>query len=929
MRYILLLSHIIVFGICTYILSTTLPIENPVKFNPEKTIILIDASSFLYRSYYSIRPLHTPAGEAVHAVFGFCRMFKKLIDMFDPQYCALVWDSKGKTTRHETFPAYKATREAPPSDMFVQKERIIQFADLIGCLQVAKSGVEADDIMYSIAKEQAEKGYTVILVTSDKDMGQTISDHILIYDPNKDTLYDREKFQERMGVPIERLPFYFALVGDTSDNIPGVHGIGKKGAEELVNQFNSLEDLYAHLDQVKKPRTRAMLQEHQSDAFLSRDLFLLQYSPSGITLQNLSFNKKQWSQAYPFFQELHFRSLIPQVPNAETISIEKKQEYWRTAYNFIVVNTTETLDQLCAEMEHYKAFALDTETNGVRPLQATFVGISFCMREGTAYYIPVGHQTFEKQLLKKELLQRLKPYLEDPTYKKYLHNAKFDQKVLHAQGIELAGIEHDTILAASLVAKDGQRVGLKYLSLKYFNEEMLTYDDAVKNGVYKNFSFVPVAEAVLYAAADAHQTFKLVQVVEQELKKEHMEALYKDIELPVSQVLYAMECEGIICDALVLEDLDMVVTEAINRIDTDMQQYTTTTTPVNLNSPKQVQDLLFNQLQLPPQKKSGKGAYSTDQSVLSELMHLHPAPALIMEYRELAKLKSTYIDALLGYINPKTGRIHTSYNQVAVATGRLSSVEPNLQNIPLESTISIRSAFKPKEGHVFISADYSQIELRVLAHLSQDKTLIQAFKENRDIHQETAAHIFGIPSNQVTSEQRQIGKKINFSVLYGMTPFGLSKDMHLSFADAKAYIDRYFEQYPGVSKWMEKTIAFAQKHGYVETEWGRRRYVPAIYEKNKVLYQEAERIAINTVAQGTAAEIMKLGMIRLHALLNERSKDEHILLQIHDELLLSVPKSTAAEVDAIIHETLEQVVDWFVPLVVTTRQGSNWQEVTK
>lgn len=929
--YVLHLPCIVLFGIltCYMILPTTLPIEKSVKISPEKTIILIDASSFLYRSYYSMRPLHTPEGEAVQAVFGFCRMIKKLIDMFDPQYCALVWDSKGKTTRHETFPAYKATRQEPPSDLFVQKERIIQFADLIGCLQIAQPGIEADDIMYSVAKEQAAQGYTVILVTSDKDMGQAIDDHITIYDPNKDTMYDRATFKERVGVPVERLPFYFGLLGDASDNIPGVHGIGKKGAQDLVNQFNSLEDMYAHLDQIKKERVRTLLEEQKENAFLSRDLFLLQYKPSGITIEQLAFDKNKWAQAYPFFQELHFKSLIPQAATAATTTIEQKKKYWADTYNFIIVNTSQLLEQLCQDIKKHKAFALDTETNGIRPLQTTFVGMSFCMQEGIAYYVPVGHQTFEKQLLKKEVFAALKPLLEDPAYKKYLHNAKFDQKVLHAQGIELQGITHDTILAASLIAKDGQRVGLKYLSLKYFNEDMLTYDDMVKNGAYKNFSYVPLADAVLYAAADAHQTFKLVKIIEEALKKEQMESLYQNIEMPVAQVLYAMECKGIHCDAAVLEDLDTMVIEAINRIDTDMQQYVTSATPVNLNSPKQVQDLLFKQLQLPPKKKSGKGVYSTDQSVLVELMHLHPAPGLIMEYRELAKLKGTYIDALLDYINPKTGCIHTSYNQVAVATGRLSSVEPNLQNIPLESTISIRSAFKPKRGYVFISADYSQIELRVLAYLSQDATLIKAFQENRDIHQETAAHIFGVPSEQVTNEQRQVGKRINFSVLYGMTPYGLSKDMHLSFADAKKYIDRYFEQYPGVSHWMQETIAFVQQYGYVQTVWGRRRYVPAIYEKNRALYQEAERISINTVAQGTAAEIMKLGMIRLHKLLQDRGQDEHILLQIHDELLLCVPEGTAQEIDKIIRETLEQVVTWNVPLVVTTRHGGNWQAVTK
>lgn len=900
-----------------------------VKYNPEKTILLIDASSYLYRAYYSMRPLHTPEGEAVHAAYGFCRMIKKLINAFNPRYCALVWDSKGKTTRHDIFPDYKATRQAPPSDLFTQKERITQFADLIGCLQVSRLGIEADDLMYSIAQEQVANGYTVIIVTSDKDMGQAINDSIFVYDPSKDILYDRAKFQEKMDVPVERLPLYYALLGDASDNIPGVRGIGKKGAQELATQFSSVEDMYAHIDTISKPRTRAALQVHQADAYLSRDLFLLQYHPSDVTIEGLSFDKKQWADAMPLFKELHFKSLIQEEVVGVAPADNKKYDYWKSTYAFILVTTREQLDALCADIVAHKAFAIDTETNSIDALRADLVGFSVCMQEGKAYYIPCGHQTGEAHLAWYEIREVLRPYLENPDYKKYLHHTKFDQKVLWAQGIHLAGVVHDTLIASALVAQAGQRVGLKYLSLQHFGEDMLTYEDMVKKNNYKDFSYVPINEALYYAAADAHQTYKLVAIIEHALIKENMQQLYRDIEMPLSSVLFDMEREGIVCDIKVLRALAERVDRDIAHLEAEIQAMAGLLIPINLNSPKQMQDLLFNILKLPPQKKSGKGAYSTDHSVLIELAKLHPVPALIIKYRELTKLKNTYLDALPSYINRKTGRIHTSYNQVSVVTGRLASSEPNLQNIPLGGNISVRSAFKPKEGHVFISADYSQIELRVLAYLSRDKALLEAFQENRDIHQETAAHIFNVASHDVTNEQRQVGKRINFSVLYGMTPYGLSKDMDISFSDAKLYIDRYFSQYPGVLAWMDGIVSFAKKHGYVQTLWGRRRYVPGIYEKNQVLYQEAQRAAINTVAQGTAAELMKQGMIQLHDLFKVRDKGEHILLQIHDELLVSVPEGTAQEVGDLVRSVLEGVVSWDIPLVVTTRYGKDWQAVSK
>lgn len=909
---------------------------NCVKLDPQKTIFLIDGSSFLYRAYYALRPLHTPQGIPVQAVYSFCRMIKKLIDTFEPKYIALVWDSKGKTTRHTMFEAYKATRQAPPSDLFEQKEFIVQFADMIGMKQVAKQGVEADDIMYSIAKERTQKSDTAVFITADKDMGQAVSDKIVLFDPFKYEIVDKTAVEEKMGFPVEKFPFYFALLGDASDNIPGVHGIGKKGALDLVQEFDSLEDLYANLDKVKKTRTQIALQENKDNAFLSRDLFLLQYEPTNLSKEDLAFDTANWVKARPLFEDLNFKSLLAEIGAAKEVrtkSIEDKIAYWKQ-FDFKAVTTHEELAALATVLTQKGAFAFDTETNGLQPLQVTLIGMSFCVQEGTSYYVPCGHTNGQAQLDIKDILHVLGPILQNPNIKKYMHHAKYDQLVLSNYGIEIEGLALDTLIASYLTNKDWQRPGLKAMSEYLFNEPMLSFADVVTHNKYKDFSQVPLDLALLYAATDAHQTFKLVQPLQEALAKENMQELYATIEHPLINVLYDMEKEGIAIDVDYLNQLNKAVTKALDVIQTDIESYVPKGQTVNLNSPKQVEQLLFQELQLPPQKKNVKGTgYSTDQEVLTILADMHPVPALLVQYRELFKLKSTYIEALPTYVNPKTKRIHTTFSQTSVATGRLSSSEPNLQNIPVGGGLGfgkkIRTAFKPKTGNIFLSADYSQIELRVLAHLSGDKNLINAFLQGHDIHAETAARLFDVPLQGVTNEQRQVGKRINFSILYGLTPYGLSKDLDISFKDAKHYIEKYFDQYPQVLSWMESIVEFTKQHSYTQTLWHRRRYVPAIYEKNKTLYEEARRVAINTVAQGTAAEVMKLGMINLDQELKKHIPGAALLLQIHDELLISVPQEQATCAEQLTKEVLESVVDWQVPLVVTTRTGYNWHDISK
>ncbi len=905
------------------------------QFDPSKTIFLIDGSSFLYRAYYALKPLHTLQGEPVQAVYSFCRMIKKLIKEFDPHYLCLVWDSKGKTTRHEIFPEYKATRQEPPSDLFQQKEHILKFAHMVAIPQVAQVGIEADDLMYSIAKDRSQAGDTVVLITADKDMRQMLSNNVVVFDPFKDIIIDEQSFQEKMGFPVSKLPFYFALLGDTSDNIPGVKGIGEKGATELVTQFESLTDLYEHIDQVTKERTRKLLLESRDNAFLSENLFLLRYYKVESDKQFLSFDKSLWKNAYPLFKELNFKSLVAELEQ-ESIAPEAKLKLSEFKnYKFITVSTEEQLKQVCIEIENKKLFAIDTELTGLNPLHNHVVGISISIHEGTSYYIPYGHQVMEPQLDQQTVFSYIKPILENPDIKKIMHHAKFDMLAFKHYGINVQGLIFDTLIAAHLTTKDWQRANLKYLSEYYLQEPMLTFADAVTNNGYKNFSELPLELATEYAAADAHQTLKLYPVMMEQLKEHAMGELFETIEFPLLFVLYSMETEGIYVDQEILHKLDKQVTSEIQTI---IEKINVIVGPefkeLNLNSPKQLKELLFDYLQLPPQKKTaGKTTYSTDQEVLEALAHLHPVPRLIVQYRTLFKLKSTYIDALPHYINPETNKVHTTFSQTVVATGRLASSDPNLQNIPTsaihEGMISLRSAFKPEPGNVFIAADYSQIELRVLAYLSQDEILLSAFKRGADIHTETASRLFDVPAHEVTHEQRQLGKRINFSILYGLTPFGLSKDLNIPFGQAKTYIEKYFAQYPQVSEWMEGVINETKKNGYVTTHWGRRRYIPAIYEQNKNLYENARRVAINTKAQGTAAELMKQGMIALAHKLTTELPQAKLILQIHDELLISVPAAQCAQAEKITKNVLETIVDWNVPLEVTIRNGASWADVTK
>lgn len=924
-------------------------------------VFIIDGSAFLYRAYYSLKPLHTKDGKTVQAVFGFCRMLKKLINKFDPKYMVVVWDSKGATERHELFNEYKATRQAAPSDLSDQKILIQEFNNIIKVKQLERYATEADDLIFSLSKDL--NPHQVVVVSSDKDMAQMLSDRVQIFDPFKEEFIDPDKFFQKYGFSVDKIIFYYSLIGDSSDNIPGVKGIGPKSAQNIVNNFSSLEDLYNNLDKVENKRTKELLSANKENAFLSHKLFSMYYYNTSLSLQDCEFDQKNWNLAIDFFKDLNFQSLLKDIPEYNLNNIEQKSLFVSNN-NYICVNTQELLEDLVNKLKLSKIFAIDTETDSLNTSQANCVGISICLEESTAYYIPMGHITIEQQLEKDLVVSKLKPILEDKNIKKIMHHAKFDQLVLSNLGMEVNGLEFDTLIAASLVAKDGSRINLKYLSEHYLNQSMLTFKETVTDKGYKNFSQVPISDAVLYASSDAHQTFMLKPILEKILEENNMQQkLFYDLEMPTNQVLYSMEKEGIIVDIDKLKELKIKVDARLVTLKQEiLSLLPENLSDINLNSPKQLEDLLFNKLLLRPVKRTtAKTGYSTDYEVLVELAKVHPVPGLIIKYRELFKLKSTYIDAFFEYIDASS-KIHCNFNQTGVATGRLSSSDPNMQNIPVGtvySDINVRSIFKAPPGHLFISADYSQIELRILAYFSQDQNLLKAFESDQDIHTITASNLFDIGVDKVTRDQREMGKRINFSILYGLTAYGLSQDLNISFSDAQKYIEKYFAQFPGVSAWMDNVVEETKQRGYVTTYMGRRRYVPGIYEKNRTLFDAAKRVAINTKPQGTASEIMKMAMIKLHEHFNKSSNlnshfnpdhsrplvprvfvDEveknvsrdgtrKIILQIHDELIISVPEDNIEQSMNEIKNILESVVSWNVPLKVTTRFGKDWGEVTK
>lgn len=899
--------------------STSDPAAAPRNGAP--TLYLIDGTAYIHRAYHAIRGLTNSKGLPTNAVFGFTRMLIKLMAERRPEYAAMLFDAKGPTFRHERYEAYKANRPPMAEEMAVQIPLIKRVTRGFNLPLVEMAGFEADDLIGTLARQAQEKGFFVVMVTGDKDFMQLVTDTAVIWDPMKEKTVDRTAVRAAMGIDPGQVVDVMGLAGDSSDNIPGVPGIGPKTAQNLIQSFGSLEALYADLDKLSAKKQQEKLSQYREQAFLSRELATIE------TRAPLAFDPQEYRLRGPdnaalagLFKELEFRQLQKDYPQGA--------DHTRKDYRLVL--DEEALDSLVARLEKAGRVALDTETTSQYPMQARLVGLSFAVQPDQGFYIPCGHDYpgVPPQLALKTVLARLKPLLENPAVPKVGQNIKYDWMVLARHGVRLAGVVFDTMLASYLINPSKRAHSLDQIALDFLDYKTVSYAEVTgtgKNAI--NFSQVPLDQAAAYASEDADVTLQACGVLQPQLAEIGLTELFETVEMPLVAVLVKMEMAGIRVDEARLRALSKDFEHQLELLEREI--YAQAGETFNIKSSQQLGAILFEKLKLPTQKKTKKKTgYSTDVEVLTALAVHHELPALILKHRTLAKLKSTYTDSLLELVNRETGRIHTSFNQTVAATGRLSSSDPNLQNIPIrtEEGREIRSAFIPRAGWQLVSADYSQIELRILAHVSQDEILIKAFSEGEDIHTRTATEVFEVLPNFITPDLRRQAKVINFGIIYGMSPFSLAKELNISQKMAKTYIEHYFARYSGVKAYIDRTIAEAAVSGRTSTLLGRIRLLPEIHSKNQVVRGFAERMAINTPIQGTAADLIKLAMIRVDAALAERKLKSAMLLSVHDEIVFEVPPEEMDTVRAVVQAEMEGVWDLSVPLKVNISHGGNWTE---
>jgi DNA polymerase-1 len=895
-----------------------------------KKLYLVDGYALIYRSYFAFirKPLFNPQGNNSSAVFGFFRTLLSIMQQQSPESLAVVFDSMTPTFRHEKYPAYKATREKAPDDLHAQVPMIEEILRAMKVPQLRQNGVEADDIIATYATRAASEGWPCVIITGDKDLMQLVGKSVSAMVPEKSGGYAEVgpgEVEEKFGVAPEHILDYLSLVGDQSDNVPGVKGIGPKGAVDLIRNFGSLEGIYGNLDQLS-PKQQEKLQQERENAFLSRELISLktdvQELPSPEELVLGDYDKEQ---VIRLFLREGASSLAEQLGTAKEVRAEKKEEsYSADTADYIPLLAADELKKLKTAVLEDRLFALDVETDSLDPMRAHPVGISIALKAGQAWYIPLtcaGTETPGEETVRRIIAE----ILEDPDCTWIGQNLKYDYKVLKHWGIEdIHNRLFDTMVAAWLLDSTANTFGMDALAERLLQYRTIHFDDVVPRG--KEFKDVPLKEATAYAAEDADITFRLYEYLKPRLEEENLARTFHDLEMPVTRVLAEMEYAGIGLDGKALERYGKELAKALDGIQKEI--WDLCGREFNINSTKQLQVVLFEERKLNPVKKTKTG-YSTDTSVLEQLAQEDPVPELILKHRGLAKLKSTYVDTLPREINPHTGRIHTSFQQTGTATGRLASKNPNLQNIPVrdEAGRAIRSAFIPRRGHRFISADYAQIELAVFAHLSGDEALSRAFEKGRDIHRQTAALIFGVDEADVNPEQRRVAKTINFGVIYGMSPFRLSNELRISRSDAARFIEAYFAQYPRVRVFMDATISEAEKSGYVRTLLGHRRFVPGITSRNKTEKSGAERIAVNTPVQGSAADIVKTAMIKLDRALKKEGFRTKLLLQVHDELILEAPEEEVGKISDLVVQTMQSAVELSVPLKVSIEDGDSWGAV--
>ncbi len=896
-----------------------------------KTLVLVDGSSFLYRAFHALPPLNNSRGEPTGAVLGVANMLRKLIGEYDTCHIAVVFDAPGRTFRDDLFEHYKAHRPPMPDELRAQIQPLHAIIRALGLPLLIEPGVEADDVIGTLTMKAVERGYTVVISTGDKDMAQLVNDRVMLENTMFDSRLDAEGVKAKFGVPPERIVDYLALVGDTSDNIPGIPKVGPKTAAKWLNQYGSLDAIVAHAGEIGG-KIGENLRAHLDQIPLSRQLATIKCDVDlPIGPDDLQRTEPDQAALRELLVRLEFNSWLRQMDAPSTVenpAAPISQTAAEAHYETIL--TEDELERWLKKLETAEYFAFDTETTSLDYSRAEVVGVSFAVEPGEAAYVPMAHDYpgAPAQLSRDHVLEKLRPLLEDPDRPKIGQNLKYDANVLANHGVALTGIRHDTMLESYVLNSTASRHDMDSLAELYLNHRTIRYEDVAGKGAKQiPFQQVSVESATDYAAEDADITLRLHHRLWPKLEAEaSLKSLYETIEIPLVPVLSRMECTGVLVDVYKLAQQSRELEKRMLAI--EQEACKAAGCQFNLGSPKQIQTILYDKLNLPVIKKTPTGQPSTDESVLQELAESFDLPRLILDYRSLAKLKSTYTDKLAEQINPRTGRVHTSYHQAVAATGRLSSSDPNLQNIPVrtEEGRRIRQAFIAPPGHMILAADYSQIELRIMAHISGDPNLRLAFHDNSDVHRFTAAEVFGVPPEQVTPDQRRSAKAINFGLIYGMSAFGLGKQLGIPTNVAQRYIDLYFARYPNVKGYMEKTRDVAREKGYVETLFGRRLYIPEIDSRNAQRRQYAERTAINAPMQGSAADIIKRAMIAVDAWIRESRAPVCMIMQVHDELVFEVAEDYADQAAHEIGNRMCRAAQLAVPLVVDVGIGSNWDE---
>jgi len=899
----------------------------------KKSLFLIDGSALAYRAYFAFirNPLITARGEHTSAIYGFLNSLFRILDEFAPTHILVVFDTPAPTFRHEIFADYKSTRAKMPEDMAEQIPRLKEVIDTMSIRRIEQEGLEADDLIGTCAVEAARKGFEVVIVTGDKDFTQLVNDRIKMLLPVKTgetlELLDRDGVKNKMGVYPEQIIDLLALMGDSSDNVPGIPGVGQKTALALMEEYDSLDNVLDKAPDIPRKGLKKKVIEGKDSAILSRTLVTIKTDVDlDFSLDELAVKPFDEESVAKLFKELEFTRFLERIPGeaAHATTTEEspdfKQDYQR-------IESLKDFKTFLSKVKKAKQLTFDTETSSLHAMKADLVGLSFCIEEGVAYYLPVAHEGSDLNLPMQEVLELLSPVMSDKKIEICGQNIKYDYLILRKHGVKIENVASDPMIASYLLNPSDRQHGLSHLAEEYLHYKMQPITDLIGTGrKQKSFALVPVDDAVFYSAEDADCTYRVKRLIESQLKEARLDKLYREIEMPLVEVLSEMEFEGVNIDEPFLKQLSVEMETELGSF--AGQIYDAAGEEFNINSTQQLAKILFEKLGLKPVRKTGKKTgYSTDQSVLEQLSSEHPLPGLILEYRQFAKLKSTYVDSLPALINSDTGRVHTSFNQTVAATGRLSSSDPNLQNIPIrtERGAQIRRAFIPRDkDHVLLAADYSQVELRIMAHYADDPAMIETFEQGKDIHAATASEVYGVALDDVTPDMRRRAKTANFAVIYGVSAYGLSQQSDMNVAESSQFIETYFMRYPGIRMYMDQHIEAAKRDGYVATLFGRRRYIPDIESRNRNIRQFAERIAINTPIQGTAADMIKIAMIDIYRRL--RKLKSKMILQVHDELVFDVFKPELDEVSEIVREEMESAVELKVPLKADMASGENWLE---